>query len=92
MDARFEGIHNRFNALYWAISLLVGLVIINLGYTIWDRRTAIHPIREQLKDLERDKDEIDKKMVEVDKIKAVLKEMGESDQKISEILKRTALF
>ena len=46
MDARFEGIHNRFNALYWAISLLVGLVIINLGYTIWDRRTAIHPIRE----------------------------------------------
>ena len=92
MDARFEGIHNRFNALYWAISLLVGLVIINLGYTIWDRRTAIHPIREKLKDLERDKDKIDKKMVEVDKIKAVLKEMGESDQKISEILKRTALF
>ncbi|MFW6101250.1 MAG: hypothetical protein ACOC90_07675 [Bacteroidota bacterium] len=46
MDARFEGVHNRFNPLYWAISLLVGLVIINLGYTIWDRRTAIHPIRE----------------------------------------------
>jgi hypothetical protein len=92
MDAKFEGVYNQFNSLYWALSLLIGLVIINLGYTIWDRRTAIHPIKEKLKDLEKDKDEIDKKMVEVDKIKAALKEMGESDQKIAEILKRTAMF
>ena len=92
MNNKFESVETRFTFLYWALSLLIGLVIINLGYTIWDRRTAIHPIKEKLKDLEKDKNEMDKKMVEVEKIKAALKEMGESDEKIAEILKKVAIF
>jgi len=42
--------------------------------------------------LEKDQDETNKKLVDVDKIKTALKEMGESDQKIAEILKRVAIF
>ena len=92
MAVEFDSVDTRFTFLYWALSILIGLVLINLGYTVWDRRTAIHPIKEKLKFIEADKDNINKKMVEVDKIKAALKEMGESDQKIAEILKRVALF
>ena len=92
MNTKFESIEIRFTFLYWALSLLIGLVVINLGYTVWDRRTAIYPIKERIKDLEKDNDATNKKLVEIDKIKNALKEMGESDQKIAEILKRVAIF
>ena len=48
MNIKFEGIDKQFTFLYWALSILIGLVIINLGYTIWDRCTAIHPLKESL--------------------------------------------
>ncbi len=92
MNTRFESIEARFIFFYWVLSILIALVVLNLGYTIWDRRTAIYPIREKLRDIEKDQDETNKKMVEVDKIKTASKEMGESDQKIAEILKRTVIF
>ena len=97
MNARFESIENEFGTklesqqsqiddlkimFRWGFSILITLMLFTLGYIIWDRRTALNPIRERV---EQDK-------IEVDKIKAVLKEMGESDQKIAEILKRTAMF
>ena len=82
MNAKFEGIDKQFTFLYWALSILIGLVVINLGYTIWDRRTAIHPIKESLYE----------EKIEIGKIKTALKEMGESDQKIAEILKRVAIL
>ncbi|MFO8055641.1 MAG: hypothetical protein R6U19_10850 [Bacteroidales bacterium] len=97
MNARFESIENEFGTklgnqqgqiddlkimFRWGFSILITIMLFILGYIIWDRRTALNPIRKMV---EQDK-------IEVEKIKAVLKEMGESDQKIAEILKRTAMF
>ena len=97
MNARFESIENEFGTklksqqgqiddlkimFRWGFSILITIMLFILGYIIWDRRTALNPIRKMV---EQDK-------IEVEKIKSVLKEMGESDQKIAEILKRTAMF
>ena len=97
MNARFESIENEFGTklesqqgqiddlkimFRWGFSILITLMLFILGYIIWDRRTALNPIRER----------VEQEKIEVEKIKAVLKEMGESDQKIAEILKRTAMF
>ncbi|MFO8017342.1 MAG: hypothetical protein R6U96_01800 [Promethearchaeia archaeon] len=108
MNARFESLENELSArigslenefgtklesqqgqiddlkimFRWGFSILITLMLFILGYIIWDRRTALNPIRER----------VEQEKIEVEKIKAVLKEMGESDQKIAEILKRTAMF
>mgnify|MGYP000642075031 FL=1 len=97
MNARFESIENEFGTklesqqgqiddlkimFRWGFSILITLMLFILGYIIWDRRTALNPIRKM----------VEQDRIEVEKIKSVLKEMGESDQKIAEILKRTAMF
>jgi hypothetical protein len=86
MNIKFESQQNQIDDLKimfrWGFSILITLMLFILGYIIWDRRTALNPIRER----------VEQEKIEVEKIKAVLKEMGESDQKIAEILKRTAMF
>jgi phage gp16-like protein len=49
---------------------------------IWDRRTAVTPLRENQY----------QQKIEIEKIKTALKEMGESDKKIAEILNRASLL
>ena len=54
MNTRFEGMeakltanNSKFEPLYWMIGLLFALMLFMLGYMIWDRRTALHPIQEK---------------------------------------------
>ena len=97
MNARFESIENEFGTklesqqsqiddlkimFRWGFSILITLMLFILGYIIWDRRTALHPLKESL----------EKEKIEIDKIKSTLKEMGESDQKIAEIMRRVGLL
>ena len=55
--AKFDGVNDRFESLekrfdflstlfFWGFGILVTLFIFNLGYTIWDRRTAMKPALE----------------------------------------------
>ena len=86
MNIKFESQQGQIDDLKimfrWGFSILITLMLFILGYIIWDRRTALNPIRKM----------VEQDRIEVEKIKSVLKEMGESDQKIAEILKRTAMF
>ena len=54
-NLRFEGIDKQLNYLqkqnddiktlfYWGFGILITLFFFMLGYVIWDRRTAMHPI------------------------------------------------
>ncbi len=50
MDAKFEAIDSKFDAvnsridyLFWLQGVIVALIMFILGYTIWDRRTALQP-------------------------------------------------
>lgn len=47
MDVQFNSLQKQIDQLssmfYWGFGILVTLFLFNLGYTIWDRRTAIKP-------------------------------------------------
>lgn len=86
MNAKFEAQQQQIDDLKtmftWGFSILITIMLFILGYMIWDRRTAITPLRENQH----------QQKIEIEKIKAALKEMGESDKKIAEILNRASLL
>jgi hypothetical protein len=43
MDTKFEAVNARIDYIFWIMGVLVALILFNLGYTIWDRRTALKP-------------------------------------------------
>jgi hypothetical protein len=47
MDTKFESVQKQIDQLsslfYWGFGILISLFLFNLGYTIWDRRTALKP-------------------------------------------------
>jgi len=50
MDVKFEAVNTRFEAvnaridyMFWIQGVMVALILFVLGYTIWDRRTALQP-------------------------------------------------
>jgi hypothetical protein len=43
MDTKFDAVNSRIDFIFWVMGLLSALVLFNLGYTIWDQRTALKP-------------------------------------------------
>ena len=43
MDVKFEAVNARIDYLFWLQGIIVALIMFMLGYTIWDRRTALQP-------------------------------------------------
>ena len=43
MDVKFEAVNARIDYLFWLQGVIVALILFTLGYTIWDRRTALQP-------------------------------------------------
>ncbi len=55
MDKRFESMENRFdqliNIMIAIISAFAGIVMVTIGFAIWDRRTMIRPFETKVKDI-----------------------------------------
>jgi hypothetical protein len=51
MDIKFESQQQQINDLktmfFWGFGIMITLMIFMLGYMIYDRRKAMHPIREK---------------------------------------------
>ena len=43
MDVKFETVNARIDYLFWLQGVILALILFILGYTIWDRRTALQP-------------------------------------------------
>ena len=43
MDVKFEAVNARIDYIFWLQGVIVALILFILGYTIWDRRTALQP-------------------------------------------------
>jgi hypothetical protein len=43
MDVKFEAVNARMDYLFWLQGVILALILFILGYTIWDRRTALQP-------------------------------------------------
>lgn len=47
VNARFDSVNERIDSLFWMMVLMAAFMIFLLGYTIWDRRTALKPALEK---------------------------------------------
>jgi hypothetical protein len=47
VNTKFDSMNSRIDFVFWVLGLLAALVLFNLGYTIWDRRTALKPAIEK---------------------------------------------
>jgi len=43
VDVKFEAVNARIDYLFWLQGIILALILFILGYTIWDRRTALQP-------------------------------------------------
>jgi len=86
MDTKFESQQQQINDLktmfFWGFGIMISMMIFMLGYMIWDRRTALNPVREKVIDLEANQNNL---------IKA-LKEHSKRDPKLADILRSFGIF
>jgi predicted PurR-regulated permease PerM len=64
------------NLFFWAFGILITLVLFTLGYTMWDRRTALLPIREKT-------ESVKEKVIVLEN---VLKEEAKTNKRLAAIL------
>jgi hypothetical protein len=43
MNTKFDAVYERIDSLFWMMGIIAAFMIFLLGYTIWDRRTALKP-------------------------------------------------
>jgi len=88
MNIRFEAMETKFESqqlqlndlktlFYWGFGIIITLIIFMMGYMIWDRRTALNPVREKTFSLSN----------RTDKLENALIELSKTDNKLAEILR-----
>ena len=69
---QFDDIKEMFKAqntlLYWAFSIIISIILFTLGYTIWDRRTAIKPVQREQESIVRTLIDYSKKHIDLAEI------------------------
>ena len=66
------------NSMFWGFGVLFSGWFILIGFILWDRRSTLKPIRDELKDLE---------MKKVDQMLQALQKLAQDDPKLAEILR-----
>ncbi len=82
VDQRFESLEAKFDLIYWILGIIVVIMLFNLGYIIWDRRTASYPVQDKTRNLEE----------QVNKLMHVTREQAKKDPEFAEILKIAGLL
>lgn len=93
VNGKFESVNGRFEALeskmdtkfevvFWILGVMMALILFILGYTIWDRRTALRPALEKASHA----DETSSKAI------TILRELAQKYPEIAEKLKMHGLL
>ena len=86
MDIKFESQQQQINDLktmfFWGFGIMITLMIFMLGYTIYDRRTAMHPIREKA----------DRTENNLQSLIRALREKAQNDDQLAQILRSHGLL
>ena len=89
MNTRFESMNTKFNAvnqridtLYWGFGVLISLMLFLFGYIVWDRRTAMLPLR----------DKTDNTAEKLRLFETILKEEAKTNKRLAEILRTYGLL
>ena len=67
----------------WGFGLLFSGMLILVGFILWDRRSTLKPVKDELDELERRK---------VDRIIAAMKKLSEEDSRVAEVLRSVGLL
>ena len=67
----------------WGFGLLFTGMLILVGFILWDRRSTLKPVKDELDELEREK---------VDRIIAAMKKLSEEDSKVAQALRSVGLL
>ena len=71
------------NLMLWGFGVLFSGMFILVGFILWDRRSTIKPIREELKDLE---------IRKVDRMIQTFQKLAQDNPKIAEVLRSFQLL
>ncbi len=89
LNKRFDDVNKRFDDVNKRIDMLANLMYVIIagifgliGFVVWDRKTAMKPVREDISKVES----------KVDRFLAVLRALAEEDKRVAEILKRFNLL
>jgi hypothetical protein len=82
MDARFEAVNAKIDYMYWVQGVIIALIIFMLGFIIWDRRTALDPVKTDVEVLKR----------ENEKMKSIFRFLSESQPQLREMLKNAGIL
>jgi hypothetical protein len=67
----------------WGFGLLFTGMLILVGFILWDRRSTLKPVKDELDELERKK---------VDRLIAAMKKLSEEDSRIAQVLRSAGLL
>ncbi len=80
-NTRFESLQQQINdirsLLYWGMGIIISIMLFIFGFIIWDRRTAMDPLRIKTENNQQTQENL----------KKVLIEYAKNDKKLAEILK-----
>ncbi len=89
MDARFEEVNRKIDMLFnflWIITgIFTTITVATIGFAIWDRRTALKPFEDRIKDLDKrleKGEDMDKKFLDA------LRTLAQRDKELTELLKK----
>jgi len=82
MDARFEAVNAKIDYVYWVLGVIVALIIFMLGFIIWDRRTALDPVKADVIILKK----------ENEKLKSIFIFLSETQPQLREMLKNAGIL
>jgi len=89
MDFRFEQVDNRFSDIMgfmWMLaSIFTALVVLVMGFAIWDRRTMVRPFEKKVEEIENKIREIDD--VKLKNLISTFRELAKADKKVADALK-----
>ena len=79
-DSKFESQRRQLDDIktlfYWGFGILITLMVFMMGYIIWDRRTALNPVREKTFSLSNRTEKLEKALIELSK----------TDKRLAEVL------
>ena len=82
MNAKIGALDEKIDYMYWVQGVIIALIIFMLGYMIWDRRTAVTPVR----------DDVEKLKAENEKMKQVFRFLSDTQPQLRDILKKTGIL
>jgi hypothetical protein len=82
VDAKLETLNTKIDYMYWVQGVIIALIIFLLGFIIWDRRTAMTPIRT----------DVDVLKTENEKMKLIFRQLAETQPQIREIIKNAGIL